>query len=230
MKQEILDRIKELGGNIDRVKGYSLQDDLLSISFDANLSESRKYDESDIWELVFVWNIDSFIKLDYRDETEFVIIAERFKPYYDGIIRRIEDSRDTISWAAKLFTPYEEGSEDFKDWNTYFTDDEKLKAIREIIDDPQPAFIHLFYDRSCNNYYLICLSDPNPENPTVFKFPLDFCNEVVNEGNLEDFLCRWISNNDIVELVKEALVKFFSMLDRDEVLRHCQSPAHRGIW
>ena len=37
MKKEILEKIKQLGGNIDNVKGNSLADDLLSITFDTVL-------------------------------------------------------------------------------------------------------------------------------------------------------------------------------------------------
>jgi hypothetical protein len=37
MKKEILEQIKKLGGNIDNVKGNSLQEDLLSITFDTVL-------------------------------------------------------------------------------------------------------------------------------------------------------------------------------------------------
>lgn len=37
MKTEILERIKQLGGNVENVKGSSLKDDLLSITFDTAL-------------------------------------------------------------------------------------------------------------------------------------------------------------------------------------------------
>ena len=38
MKQEIINRIKQLGGNIANVKGMSLQDDLCAIVPQSNLS------------------------------------------------------------------------------------------------------------------------------------------------------------------------------------------------
>lgn len=37
MKTEILERIKQLGGNVENVKGSSLKDDLLAITFDTVL-------------------------------------------------------------------------------------------------------------------------------------------------------------------------------------------------
>ncbi len=50
MKKEILDRIKELGGNIDNVKGGSLLNDFQNISFDTVLYPKPKNTpwESDI--------------------------------------------------------------------------------------------------------------------------------------------------------------------------------------
>lgn len=41
MKKEILEQIKKLGGNIDHVKGNSLQEDLQSITFDTVLYKRR---------------------------------------------------------------------------------------------------------------------------------------------------------------------------------------------
>lgn len=40
MKTEILERIKQLGGNVDNVKGSSLKDDLLAITFDTDNGEN----------------------------------------------------------------------------------------------------------------------------------------------------------------------------------------------
>jgi hypothetical protein len=42
MKKEILEKIKQLGGNIDKVTGQSLQDDILSIKFDSVLYQRKE--------------------------------------------------------------------------------------------------------------------------------------------------------------------------------------------
>ncbi|MCS2573143.1 hypothetical protein NXX61_22840 [Bacteroides ovatus] len=42
MKQEIINRIKQLGGNVTNVKGTSLSEDLCAITFNTALYKSRK--------------------------------------------------------------------------------------------------------------------------------------------------------------------------------------------
>jgi hypothetical protein len=50
------------------------------------------------------------------------------------------------------------------------------------------------------------LSDPNPENPTVFGTDHEvFFSELTNEGNLDDFLNRFMTKNELIEIVKDKL-------------------------
>jgi len=99
-------------------------------------------------------------------------------------------------WRAKLFTPFKKGTKDFEEWNGIFTDegDEyfgvNLTEIRKAaIGDSEPEFVLLLESYGFPNHYYICLSDPNPNNPTVFGTDHEvFFREISNEGSLEDFL------------------------------------------
>ena len=208
MKQEILDKIKELGGNIDKVKGHSLQEDLLSINFNTVLYPrptdtlwSNAEDEEPIY------GIGEFVD----DNMELFQLDQ--EGFYEKLISNYfcltEESYGQTFWTAKLFTPYKKGTEDFEEWNSYFiTDNVNLEEVRKIVDDHNPNFIQLFYNYSFPDNHYICLSDPNPENPIIFGTDHEqFFSEITNEGNLEEFLKRFMTKREVVELIKKALAK-----------------------
>ena len=207
MKQEILDRIKKLGGNIEQVKGNSLQENLLSISFDTVLYPrptdtpwSSAEDEEPIY------GIGEFV------DDNMELLRSNQQAFYDKLVEKYfcltEVGYGQTFWIAKLFTPYKEGTEDYEEWNTYFTDDVNLEEIHKVVDDPKPDFVQLFYGYSFPDHLYICLSDPNPENPTVFGTDHEtFFNEINNVGNLEDFLKRFMTKEEVVELVRKALAR-----------------------
>jgi hypothetical protein len=71
MKQEIIDRIKELGGNIDKVKGGSLQENLQSIEF-KNPLYPHEFGELNFMLLTnFMQKIKNYIR---RTKTVFIKI------------------------------------------------------------------------------------------------------------------------------------------------------------
>jgi hypothetical protein len=205
MKQEILDRINELGGNINNVKNCSLQEDLLSISF-ITVLYPRPIDTP--WsigdETEPIYGIGEFIannkELFHSDKEIF------YNKLVDNFFQITEEGYGQMFYMAKLFTPYKEGTVDFEEWNDIFTNDVNLEEIHKIVNDPKPDFIQLFYSYGFPDHYYICLSDPNPENPTLFGTDHEqFFNEVTNEGNLEDFLKNFMTKDEVVEIVKKRI-------------------------
>lgn len=209
MKQSILNRIKELGGNIDNVKGESVIDDILSITFNTVLYQrptdtpwASAEDEEPIH------GIGEFV-----DENMDLFNTDK-KAFYNKLIKKY--FRDTDEgfgqtfWVGNLFTPFKEGSPDFEEWNDDFVDEEitNLEVITKLTKNPKSDFIHLFYDYGYPDNIYISLSDPNLKNPTLFGTDHEvFFNEILNEGNLEDFLKRFMTKEELLEIVKNKMEK-----------------------
>ena len=208
MKKEILEQIKKLGGNIDNVKGNSLQEDLQSITFDTVLYQ-RPTDTP--WataeEEEPIYGIGDFIN---QNESLF---KEDKAALYDKIIQKYfrltTEGFGQVFWEASPFTPFKEGTPDYAEWNGDFTDDETdLTEIVKVTNDPSPDFVLLFSSYGFPDSYYIALSDPNPENPTLFGTDHEvFFREVTNEGNLEDFLNTFMTKEELLEIVKRRIEK-----------------------
>lgn len=208
MKKEILEQIKKLGGNIDNVKGNSLQEDLQSITFDTVLYQ-RPTDTP--WataeEEEPIYGIGDFIN---QNESLF---KEDKAAFYDKIIQKYfrvtTEGFGQVFWEASPFTPFKEETPDYAEWNGDFTDDETdLTEIVKVTNDPSPDFIMLFTSYGFPDSYYIALSDPNPENPTLFGTDHEvFFREVTNEGNLEDFLNTFMTKEELLEIVKRGIEK-----------------------
>lgn len=209
MKKQILDKIKELGGNIENVKGISLAEDLLSITFETVLYQ-RPTDTP--WQTAEqaepIYGIGAFI-----NENDALFKADK-QALYDKIIEKYfcltNEGYGQVFWQPRLFTPFKEGTEDFDEWNIDFTDEEEtdLSEIVKVTNDKTPDFIELFYSYGFPDNYYICLSDPNPENPTLFGTDHEvFFREVTNEGSLEDFLNTFMTKEELLEIVKKRIEK-----------------------
>jgi hypothetical protein len=209
MKETILNRIKELGGNIDNVKGKSIQEDLLSITFNTVLYQkptdspwAKAEDEEPIY------GIGDFI-----DQNKGLLESNK-QSLYDKIIEKYycltEEGFGQMFWKAELFTPYKKGTEDFDEWNSDFKDydDVDLKEIIKLTNNNEPEFIQLFYSYRFPDNFYITLSDPNPENPTLFGTDHEvFFREVTNEGNLEDLINTFMTKDELIKIVKNRLEK-----------------------
>ncbi|MBV6880020.1 hypothetical protein NG800_007095 [Epilithonimonas ginsengisoli] len=208
MKTEILERIKQLGGNVDNVKGSSLKDDLLAITFDTVLYQ-RPVDTpwASAEEEEPIFGIGDFI-----DENTELLKTDK-QALYDKIIdkyfRLTEDSYGQSFWQPVLFTPFKEGTADFEEWNSDFTaDDTDLSEIIKVTNDKTPDFLQLFYTYSYPDNFYICLSDPDPENTTLFGTDHTvFFREVTNEGTLEDFINTFMTKDELLEIVRKQLEK-----------------------
>ena len=206
MKKEILEKIKQLGGNIDNVKGNSLADDLLSITFDTVLYQKT---EDTPWATAEqtepIYGIGEFI-----NENEKLFKANK-QALYDKIIdkyfRLTDEAYGQVFWQPRLFTPFKEGTDDFEEWNSDFTDeDTDLSEIIKVTNDKTPDFIEVFYSYGFPDNYYICLSDPNPENPTLFGTDHEvYFREITNEGNLEDFLNTFMTKEELLEIIRNRI-------------------------
>lgn len=117
-----------------------------------------------------------------------------------------EEPRRQLFWVARPFTPFQKGTPDFEEWNGWFTDNAELGEIIKYSDCATPDFVELLYTDGYPNYYLICLSDNDPENPVVWSTDHEeFFTEVTNEGRLKDFLDRFMTKEEFLELVKSKL-------------------------
>ena len=203
MKKEILDRIKALGGNIDQVKGVSWVDDLCAISLNTVLYERPQdtpWAAADDQEPIY--GLGDYIdqhqaELDLNPDAFF---NQLIQEYY----QLTEEGRGQTFWQAVHFTPYQAGTADFDEWNRDFLEDDiDLKAVIQLTQNPKPDFLQLFYRYSFPDRYYICLSDPDPENPTLFGTDHEvFFTEVTHEGSLEDFFNRCMTPSELISIIK----------------------------
>ncbi|RZL59032.1 MAG: hypothetical protein EOO93_16250 [Pedobacter sp.] len=208
MKKEILEKIQQLGGNIDNVKGNSLADDILSITFNTVLyqkPEDTPWQTADQAEPIY--GIGQFI-----NENEALFNTDKqalYNKIIDKYFRLTNEGYGQVFWQPKLFTPFKQGTADFKEWNDDFTDEETdLSEIIKVTSDKTPDFIEVFYSYGFPDNYYICLSDPNPENPTLFGTDHEvFFREVTNEGSLEDFINTFMTKEELLTIVKNRIEK-----------------------
>lgn len=206
MKKEISERIKQLGGNIDRVKGNSLAEDILAITFDTVLYPKPK---DTPWQTAEdtepIYGIEEFI-----DANKELFKADR-QAFYNKIIEKYfcltEEGFGQFFWQPMLFTPFKEGTADYEEWYCDFTDENTdLTQIIKVTNDKMPDFVQIFYSYGFPDSYYICLSDPHPDNPTLFGTDHEvYFREVTNEGNLEDFLNTFMTKDELLETVKQRI-------------------------
>ncbi len=208
MKPSILARIKALGGNIDNVKGETLEEIIPSITFDTVLYE-RPIDTP--WakaeEQEPIYEIGAFI------EENMALFHTDKEAFYNKIFARYycltEEGYGQAFWRGKLFTPFREGTADFEEWNVDFTDeDTNLTEVIKVTNDPQSNFVQLFYTYSFPDNIYVSLSDPNPENPTVFGTDHErFFIEIENLGTLEDYLNNFLTKEELRAIIEKELNK-----------------------
>jgi hypothetical protein len=205
MHKSILEKIKLLGGNIDKVKGKSLTEDLLSIEFNTVLYLKK---EDEAWKTPDaepIYGLGNFIdkNLQIYDKNP----QDLFDKIIDKYFRLTQESFGQSEWIGKLFTPFKEGTIDFTEWNADFAsgEDIDLKEIIKLSKNRKPDLVHVFYcSGSFPDQFYICSSDSNPDNPTLFSTDHElFFSEVTNEGNLEDYLNNFLTKDELIEIVKK---------------------------
>lgn len=201
MKKEILDKIKKLGGNIDHVKGYSLEEDLCAITFDTVLYAD-------------FYGFEVFELEDFFDDNKELYHSDRemfFTKVLEKYFCMTKEGYKQKFWVGALFTPFKKQSPDFNEWNSWFSDDEyvDLREIRKVVKNDDLEFILLFESYGYPDHYYICLSDPNPENPTVFGTDHEcFFKEISNVGSLENFLEKFLTKEEFLDIAENQIKSY----------------------
>jgi len=195
MKKELLNRIQELGGTVS--EGNSLQEIIEGISFSHPLYPEELWGHE-------LYGIDEFY--DKNKET----YQQDKNEFYEKLIGHFFSDHELpygqTFYKKRLFTPLTPGTADYEEWGTDFEDEEMtdLSEVKNVVGEGKLEFIEIAYAYSFPDGYYICLSDPNPENPTVFGTDHEtYFNEITNEGTLEEFLSQFYTKKEFLELVKD---------------------------
>ncbi|MGQ8867815.1 hypothetical protein [Myroides sp. TSA_177.3] len=210
MKKEILDRISQLGGDISQVKGQTILDDLLSITFNTVLYKrpvDTPWAKAEEEEPIF--GLGEFI-----EEHQELVETNR-EALYQKIIthfyQNTEEAYGQTFWKPVLFTPFKEGTADYDNWYEGYFDDETLVDLSEVekVTGTQTGdFLQLFYSYGFPDQLYISLDDPEKENPTVFGTDHEvFFGEITNEGALETYFNQFMTRDELIEIVAKALDK-----------------------
>lgn len=202
LSETILRRIEALGGNISQLKGRSLEEDLCSIRFDTVLY-SDFYDDFEIPELETFF--EDHKNVYYSDPSSF------FTKVLEKYFCMTREGYSQAFWCGTLFTPLKEGSSDFQEWSDWFSNTEyvNLEEIQKRVGAGPLDFILLMENYGFPDHYYICLSDPHPENPFVFGTDHEvFFKEITTRGTLEDFLEKFLTKEDFLEIAKETIEQY----------------------
>lgn len=189
MKEEILIQIQKLGGNIENVKGKSLQEDLQSIEFKHPLYPNDFGDE--------LFGVDEF----YTNNLH--LYSTDKKAFYNNLLDHFFSDHE-IPYGQSfyrnfLFTPFKKDSADFDELDGLVDQHE----IRETVIAEDLEFVCICYSYGFPDQYFVCLTDPILENPTVYGTDHEvFFQEINNEGTLEDFFKRFLSKDEFLNIVE----------------------------
>jgi hypothetical protein len=192
MKQAILAQLQRLGGNTDGVTGESLQADLAAIVFKNPLYPTEYLTE--------LGGVDEFFAQHqplYRaSKPEFYaklvghFFADQEIPYGQAFFRNF------------LFTPFKADSSDYGELDGLVTPDE----IREVVAGGDLDFMCICYSYGFPDHYFVCLTDANPENPTVYGTDHEvFFSELTKEGTMEEFFNGFITPEEFMAAAKSHL-------------------------
>lgn len=189
MNQEILLQIQRLGGNITNIKGDSLQEDLQSVEFKHPLYPKNYEDE--------LYGADDF----YKNNLQLYLTSKKtfYNNLADHFFSDYEIPYGQAFFRNFLFTPFTKDSDDFDELDGLVDESQ----IRETVTGRELEFMCICYSYGFPDQYFICLTDPNPENPIVYGTDHEvFFQEIENEGTLEDFLKRFLTKNEFLEIVE----------------------------
>lgn len=200
MKQQILNRIAELGGDISETTGQSLIDDLQKITFKEVLHFKRPDDEpfySGFYEEFYE------VHQDLSDNIEQFIdkaISEHYISANDD-----ETAVGQSFWQTQLFTPLTPNTPDYDEWFGDF-DEMDLSPFLEVTDGEKPEFLMFIYSYGYPDHYFICTNDVNADNPTVFSTDHEvYFDEVDNRGSLLNFLNKFMTKQEARIEIQEFL-------------------------
>lgn len=104
----------------------------------------------------------------------------------------------------QLFTPFRENSPDFAAWTGVISE----AAVREMIPADPLDFMQIAWSSGYPDVYFICLSDKNPDNPTVYSTDHEvFFTEIEEEGNLEAFFYSFFTREELAAEIRRVVCK-----------------------
>ena len=191
MNKNIIKKINLLGGNTENVTAdKNFSSNWQSITFDHYL-----YDKD--WD---VYGIDQFY------ETHKDLYANDKPQFFDQLLKHYFSNHEfaygQYFFKEWLFTPFKKNSEDYEELDGFVEEDE----LREIVEGSEMEFICLFYSYGYPDHFFVCTSDPDQSNPTVYSTDHEvYFQEIGNKGKLEDFLDRFMTQEEFREVVKNYL-------------------------
>ncbi|WP_066802313.1 hypothetical protein [Moraxella oblonga] len=201
MKQQILNRIAKLGGDISQTTGQYLIDDLQKITFKEVLHFKRP-DEEPFYDFYdeFYDNNQSLL-----NNTE-QFIDKAINQYYVSA----DDDETAVGqafWQTQLFTPLTPNTPDYNEWSADFLDDDiDLSQCLEVTGGKAPEFLIFIYSYGYPDHYFICTNDINSDNPTVFGTDHEvYFEEITNKGSLLDFLNKFMTKQEARIYIQEFL-------------------------
>ncbi len=198
MKQDILNRIKLLGGNIDNVKGSSLEEDLKAISFNTVLYPKKKDTPCSRKEDIEpIYGFGDFIKKNQSllESNKELFYDEMINHYY----KNTEEAFGQVFFKNQVFTPFKEGTDDYEEWDGEWEED----SFREIIDGKEMDLMIIGYSYGYPDHYFICLTDPNPENPIVYGTDHEeYFDEITKVHTLEEFFNSFMTKEELIDIIK----------------------------
>lgn len=194
MKKEILDRIQELGGTY--IKADSLKESIEGIEFNHPMYPHELWGHE-------LYGIDDFYE---NNENQYKQDKEEF---YKSLISHFFSNNQLpygqTFYRKRLFSPLTKGTDDYEEWIDDFEDEEMtdLSEIKKVVGNGKLEFMEIAYSYGFPDGFYICLSDPNPENPTVFGTDHEvYFQEITNEGTLEEFLKKFYTKKEFLAVVK----------------------------
>jgi hypothetical protein len=192
MKQAILAQLQRLGGNTDGVTGESLQADLAAIVFKNPLYPTEYLTE--------LRGVDEFFaqhqQLYRASQPEFYaklaghFFADQEIAYGQAFFRNF------------LFTPFKADSRDYGELDGLVTPAE----IRQVVAGTDLDFMCVCYSYGFPDHYFVCLTDANPENPTVYGTDHEvFFSELTKAGTLEEFFNGFVTPEEFLAAAKRHL-------------------------
>ena len=191
MNEQIVKKLRILGGNVETISAdKSFAENWQTVQFSHHL-----YDRD--WD---VYGIDQFYEQhkdlyihdrdQFYDELREHYFSDHELPYGQYFFR---------NWK---FTPFKAGSEDDGELDG-LVDEEEVKAI---VEGSEMEFICLFYFYGYPDHFFVCTTDPDQSNPKVYSTDHEvYFSEIECEGSLEDFLDRFMTKDEFVEVVKKYL-------------------------
>lgn len=187
MNDTIINKIKALGGNTDALQAdQSFAENWKQIKFTHYL-----YDKD--WD---VYGIDQF----YESNKE--LYHNQPEKFYENLLNHYFSAHDSAygQYFVKdwMFIPFKEGSEDNEEFEDLIDQD----YVEEVVGLPKPEFMCIMYSYGYPDHYFVCTTDPDPSNPTVYSTDHEvYFDELENEGNMEEFLDRFMTKQEFREVV-----------------------------